>query len=95
MTTDTPGPGRHRTDLLSLIFGLFFLAGAGVWAAQHYLDVPWLTHWRLPHLGWIVAGALILAGLLGILASLRAERPEPPAVDAPEVDRPTATDAGP
>jgi hypothetical protein len=78
MTTKAPARGPHRTDVLSLVFGLLFLGCAGAWAAEHFLDLPWRIDWRLPHLGWIVAGGLVLAGLLGILASLRRQdEPEP------------------
>jgi hypothetical protein len=81
---------RHRTDAVSLIFGLLFLGVAGWWAAWYYLD--WMITWRLPDAGWLVAGVLILLGLLGIMASLRRDRrdvaatPAAPHVTAPGVD---------
>ena len=80
MTSTAPrSRGRHRTDLLSLFGGVFFLAAALWWAGAHYFD--WEIDWNLPHLGWFAAGGLILLGLLGILASLRRDRTEIP-VDA-------------
>ena len=62
----------HRTDYLSLIFGLLFLATAGWWAAAYYLD--WVFDVRLPDAGWVLAAGLIVLGLVGILASLRRDR---------------------
>ncbi|MBX6748666.1 MAG: hypothetical protein IRY85_03180 [Micromonosporaceae bacterium] len=92
--------GRHRTDYLSLIFGLLFLAVAGWWAASYYLN--WAISLHLPDAGWVLAAGLILLGLIGILASLRRDRrngePEttPLAVDdrGTALDEPTAGDPG-
>jgi hypothetical protein len=67
---------RHRADLLSFGFGLFFAAAAGWWAIAYYLD--WDLRIDVPHLGWIVASILILVGLLGVVASLRGEKKSPP-----------------
>ncbi len=81
----------HRTDILSLVFGLLFLAVAGWWAASFYLD--WVLDWSvdLPDLGWLLAGVLILLGLLGIVASLRRGRQILPADAGPrQWDPPTA-----
>jgi hypothetical protein len=74
MTTPKPADKttRHRTDYLSLIFGLLFLAAAGWWAAAHFLD--WTIVMRLPDAGWVLAVGLILLGLIGIVASLRRDR---------------------
>jgi hypothetical protein len=68
---DASTSARHRTDAVSLIFGLIFLGVAGWWAASYYLD--WMITLRLPDVGWLVAGALILLGLIGIAGSLRRE----------------------
>jgi hypothetical protein len=84
--------GRHRTDYVSLIFGLIFLAVVGWWAAAYYLD--WEISVHLPDAGWILAGALILLGLIGIGASMRRDRREGELTDGggPPADRraPTA-----
>jgi hypothetical protein len=65
---------RHRADLISLGFGLFFLILAAWWSVNYYL------HWRIqvnvPNFGWILAGALIVVGVLGVVASLRGDRDE-------------------
>jgi hypothetical protein len=58
----------HRTDGLSLTFGLLFAAFVVWWLVLGRVDV------KLPALGWLVAGALILFGLLGLLGALRANR---------------------
>jgi hypothetical protein len=61
---------RHDVDLVSLVFGVVFCLAAGGYFASHFLNV----RWDFPNGGWIVAGALILLGVLGIGASLRSHR---------------------
>jgi hypothetical protein len=56
---------RHPTDMVSLVFGLAFIGIAAWWLVARYVDL------RVPHFGWFAAGALILFGLLGVIASLR------------------------
>jgi hypothetical protein len=90
---DAPTSARHRTDVVSLLFGLLFLGVAGWWAASYYLD--WVINWDLPDVGWVLAGGLILLGLIGIAASLRRDRRVTP---APAEDAPAdqvGTTAGP
>lgn len=58
----------HRTDPVSLIFALVFLAIAAWWLVAQLLDLP------VPDAGWFVAGLLILVGVLGLLGALRAGR---------------------
>jgi hypothetical protein len=58
---------RHSIDVVSLVFGALFIAIAGWWLLSRYIDV----NWNVPNLGWIAAGALILLGLLGVVASVR------------------------
>jgi hypothetical protein len=58
----------HRTDRVSLTFGLLFLAVAAWWLVSRLVDLP------LPAGGWFVAGALILIGLLGVVGALRSAR---------------------
>lgn len=70
---------RHATDLVSLIFGLIFLAAASWWFGALYLDLD--LDLRLPNVGWFLAGGLILLGLIGLVASLRRDR-EPATPDA-------------
>lgn len=92
-TQDQPTSTRHRTDIVSLIFGLLFLGVAGWWAASYYLD--WMVSWQVADAGWLLAGGLILLGLIGIVASLRRRRsngePSPAAsTDATEPVTPAA-----
>jgi hypothetical protein len=58
----------HRTDGLSLTFGLVFLAIVAWWLVARTVDLS------LPHLGWFVAGALIVLGVLGLVGALRTGR---------------------
>ena len=58
----------HRMDAVSLGFGLFFLLCPLLWVALHNVDL------RLPDVGWFVAGALILVGVLGAIGALRSGR---------------------
>jgi hypothetical protein len=64
----------HRTDGISLSFGLMFLLVAVWWAFAQMVNV------KLPAAGWLVAGALILFGVFGLLGAIRSgRRPEVPA----------------
>lgn len=58
----------HRTDGISLSFGLIFLLIAVWWAIAQVVTV------RLPAAGWLVAGALILFGTIGLLGAIRSGR---------------------
>ncbi|WFE25036.1 hypothetical protein O7623_16570 [Solwaraspora sp. WMMD791] len=86
---------RHRTDVVSLTFGLIFSLIAGWWLVSRMADVP------LPQVGWVVAGGLILIGVLGLVGALRSGRGDRsdtqrtdtaptgvPSTDAPPVDAP-------
>jgi hypothetical protein len=76
----------HRMDGVSLSFGLVFLGIAGWWAIARLASVP------LPNAGWLVAGALIVFGIAGLLGAIRSGRREEDrsAVEAPvaEVENP-------
>ncbi len=61
---------RHDIDLVSLIFGIVFVAAAGWYFLARYLSIQI----SLPNGGWFIAGALIVLGLLGVAASLRQNR---------------------
>lgn len=63
----------HRTDGLSLTFGLVFLAVVAWWMAGAIYEV------YLPNVGWFVAFAMIALGVLGLIGALRASRTPPPA----------------
>jgi hypothetical protein len=62
----------HRTDGVSLSFGVLFLLVALWWAVSRVADV------HLPATGWLVAGALILFGVLGLLGAIRSGRRSEP-----------------
>ena len=63
----------HRTDGISLSFGLIFLLVALWWAVSRVVDV------HLPASGWLVAAALIVFGVIGLLGAIRSGRaPVPP-----------------
>ena len=81
---------RHGTDAVSLTFGLIFSLIAGWWFTAQFVDIP------LPQVGWVVAGGLILLGLLGLVGALRSGRntgpaDAGPAESGPVVDDPTRT----
>lgn len=62
---------RHDTDIVSLIFGLLFVAGAGLWGLGDQVS--------LPGRGWHLPVLLILVGLIGLIGSRRrSTRQEPP-----------------
>src|SRR5690349_17407989 len=58
----------HRTDGISLSFGLIFLFIALWWAIAQVVTV------RLPAVGWLVAGGLIMFGAIGLLGAIRSGR---------------------
>jgi len=63
----------HRTDPVSLSFGLLFVVLAAWWLVARLLGLA------LPPVGWFVAGALLLIGILGLVGALRASRTANPA----------------
>ena len=72
---------RHDMDVVSLVFGLFFVGAAVIWglagSAGHEVR------------GWALPVLLIAVGLVGLLTSLTGRRPdrdEPAAVDEPAPD---------
>ncbi|HWG98396.1 MAG TPA: hypothetical protein VNV66_03510 [Pilimelia sp.] len=92
---------RHRTDAVSLVFGVIFVAGAVWWLLAQLTDLAPAV------LGWLAAGGLILFGLLGLFGALRsrprpaggapAAEPAPAAGSAPPpgADEPAGTGAEP
>jgi hypothetical protein len=77
----------HRTDGVSLSFGLIFLLVALWWALSQVMTI------HLPAVGWLVAGGLIAFGVIGLLGALRSNRrttdAEAPApAPAPQVEVP-------
>ena len=62
----------HRTDRISLGFGVLFLIFVLWWllGTQVHID--------LPKAGWFVAGGLITFGIIGLIGSLRSRRGDEP-----------------
>lgn len=71
----------HRTDGVSLSFGLIFLLFALWWAISRVVTL------HLPAMGWVVAGGLITFGVIGLFGAIRSGRTPAPAAAAP-VERP-------
>ncbi|MEH0937469.1 hypothetical protein V6U80_20140 [Micromonospora sp. CPCC 205543] len=63
----------HRTDLVSLAFGLIFVGLSVWWLLARMLGLA------LPPVGWFLAGGLLLIGLLGLVGALRWGRHADPA----------------
>ncbi len=61
---------RHRTDPISLAFGLLFLGVAGWWGLTRFV------HLGFQPAGWIIALVLIVVGGVGLVGALR-RRPDP------------------
>jgi hypothetical protein len=55
----------HRTDTVSLVFGLLFLIIVGWWLLGRMVNIG------LPTLGWAVAVGLLALGVLGLVGVLR------------------------
>lgn len=75
----------HRTDGLSLTFGLIFLGIVIVWLFNQAVEVNL-------NAGWIVAVGLIVFGLLGLLGALRSDKSDKPASSVPSSSVPAAQD---
>jgi uncharacterized membrane protein HdeD (DUF308 family) len=58
----------HHTDRVSLLFGLLFVAVAGWWLLARSVNIA------LPIAGWLLAGGLIVFGLVALIGSLRPRR---------------------
>nr|WP_296065548.1 phage holin family protein [uncultured Actinoplanes sp.] len=69
----------HRTDGVSLSFGVLFLLVAIWWAVSRVVTI------HLPAAGWIVAGGLIVFGVIGLLGAIRTGRRSAEPVTAPPV----------
>jgi hypothetical protein len=68
----------HRTDGVSLSFGILFLLVVAWWAVSRVVTL------HLPAMGWLVAGGLIVFGVIGLLGALRSARGTPVPASAPE-----------
>ncbi|MGK5680864.1 hypothetical protein [Actinoplanes sp. URMC 104] len=72
----------HRTDGVSLSFGVLFLLIVAWWAVSRVVTI------HLPAVGWLVAGGLILFGVIGLLGALRSARSQPTPAPAPAAEQP-------
>lgn len=80
----------HRTDGVSLSFGIIFLLIALWWAVSRVVTL------HLPAVGWMVAGGLIVFGVIGLLGAIRSgRRPVPPPQPEPAVAEPIPGDLPP
>ena len=68
----------HRTDGVSLSFGLIFLLVTLWWAVSRVLTV------HLPAAGWLVAGGLITFGTIGLFGAIRSGHPVAEVTPIPE-----------
>jgi hypothetical protein len=74
----------HRTDGISLTFGLLFFGIVLWWLVAQLWTV------QLPAAGWLIAGALILFGVIGLNGAIRSGRRTEEAVDVPVPAEPAA-----
>ncbi len=58
----------HRMDGVSLSFGVLFLLAVLWWAVSQMVTI------HLPAVGWLIAGGLIVFGVIGLLGALRSAR---------------------
>lgn len=58
----------HRTDRISLLFGLAFLAAAGLWLAARLIPLTPAA------VGAAVAGGLVLLGMVGLVFAISSSR---------------------
>lgn len=63
----------HRTDSVSLSFGIVFLLVVAWWLLAQFVTLA------LPAVGWMVAIALILFGMIGLVGAFRSGRGAVPA----------------
>jgi hypothetical protein len=61
---------RHPIDVVALILGCVMLSVVAIWALVKTVTM------HLPSGEWFLAGGLVVAGLIGLVASLRPGKPE-------------------
>jgi hypothetical protein len=72
----------HRMDGISVSFGVVALLIVMWWGVAQVATV------RLPQPGWLVAGALILFGAIGLLGAIRSRREVAPVAAEASVETP-------
>jgi hypothetical protein len=55
---------KHDLDAVSFTFGAVFLSLVAMWLGARLIDI------EFPSAGWLVAGALVLFGVVGVVLTL-------------------------
>ena len=55
---------RHDIDAVSFAFGAVFLSLVVIWLGTRLVDI------EFPSAGWLVAGALVFLGIVGVVLTL-------------------------
>lgn len=76
----------HRTDSISLFFGLAFVIISLGFLAKVYLNL------NLPSMGWFIAGGLVFLGIVGAVTALVPTKQAAPEEQAPELETETETE---
>jgi uncharacterized membrane protein YedE/YeeE len=79
---------RHSTDMVSLVFGLLFVAVAVWWMVGDPAHVGVTA-------GWLAVGVLGAVGLIGLATAATRRRAAPAGDPAPPADFPFGTDSTP
>jgi hypothetical protein len=69
---------RHEVDVLSLVFGLFFLGVAAIWGLS--------THAVHALRGWPLPALLIVVGIVGLATAIAARRSRADAAEPGRAD---------
>ena len=63
---------KHEIDAVSVAVGVAAIGLAAWWLLDRLIDI------RRPDAGWFVAGALLLLGVLGLIAAIGSDRRRSP-----------------
>jgi hypothetical protein len=70
---------KHEIDAVSVATGVAAVGLAAWWLLDQFIDI------RRPDAGWFVAGALLLLGVLGLIAAIGSDRRRPSGDAPPEL----------